>query len=111
MFSKAIEEDNMGIKEFDVVFDRASLVAINPSRYKEYAAIMSNVAKEILLDVFEYDQEKREGPPFSVPKETIETHFGEFFNIDKVEEIDLSGKYFADTLSKLSQVIYRLSAK
>jgi thiopurine S-methyltransferase len=78
----------------DVIFDRASLVAVEPDSRQEYADVVKDTLKvrinsslissltlpfvlrmqkngKCLLVVVEYDQQRYKGPPFSVTKDDV----------------------------------------
>ncbi len=58
----------------DAIYDRAALVALPDSMRLDYAshlAELSGTAPQLLI-TFDYDQTQMNGPPFSVPEETIE---------------------------------------
>lgn len=61
--------------EFDVVYDRASLVAIQPENREKYAAIVAAATKPggcMFLDAFAArDEGKENGPPFMIPQELV----------------------------------------
>jgi thiopurine S-methyltransferase len=59
---------------FARVWDRASLVAIEPSDRQKYAEVTSSLMQDggkMLLCTFEYDSTKRSGPPYSVPLDEV----------------------------------------
>ena len=61
------------------VFDRGALIALPPEMRKRYAEHMITTLPEdarTLLISLEYDQSRIGGPPFSVPKEEIQAHYG-----------------------------------
>lgn len=76
---------------FDAVWDRAALVAIDPSRREAYAAVVRSCLRpggRLLLNAFEYDQSRMEGPPWSVP----EAHVRDLFSgIELLERVDEAG--------------------
>ncbi len=67
---------------FDIVYDRAALVALPAAMRTDYARAVTKllaVGGRILLVVYEYDQSKMEGPPFSVgPDELGRLYGGQF---------------------------------
>lgn len=70
---------------FDAAFDRAALVAIEPSRRQEYARALAKLLRPgavLLLVVFEYDQSLFPGPPFSVPANEVQELFADSFHIE-----------------------------
>ena len=59
---------------YDFIYDRASLVALPFAMRKRYAQIIKHSLKKggkCLLIVYEYDQSKLDGPPFSVDANEI----------------------------------------
>ena len=69
----------------DVVFDRASIVALPPEIRRRYA---DTLAAQLRSDVawylvsFSYDQAEMDGPPFSVTLTEIDELFGAEFSIE-----------------------------
>ncbi len=65
------------------VWDRASLVAIEPSRRAEYVAQVSRLASGglLLLNAFDYDPAVMDGPPFPVSLDQVRSLYG----ADRVE--------------------------
>jgi thiopurine S-methyltransferase len=60
---------------FDGVWDRAALVALNPTTREQYASVLKGAVGPgggILLRTFAYDQSKMDGPPFSVERSLVE---------------------------------------
>lgn len=74
--------------EYDLIYDRASLVALPAEMRKEYAKLITKVIRKggkILLIVYEYDQSKMEGPPFSITEQEIKNLYGDHFDIKLLE--------------------------
>jgi thiopurine S-methyltransferase len=78
--------------KFDVIFDRGSLVAIDPSLRRDYARIASELLSDegsILLVATERvagtDWDK-EGPPFSLNKEDVAGLFGAGWDVQRLQE-------------------------
>lgn len=70
---------------FDFIYDRAAMVALPEEirqRYQEKIKTFANNA-EYFLFTFEYDQEKFQGPPFSV----IEKEVFDVFQLFKIKKI------------------------
>ncbi len=64
---------------FDAVYDRAALVALNPSMRRAYVDTIARMllpAARSLLITFEYDQSKIDGPPWSVSDDDVHSLFG-----------------------------------
>ncbi|CAN9504235.1 unnamed protein product [Ophioblennius macclurei] len=77
--------------QFDAIWDRGSLVAINPQDREKYAAlIMSLMAKDCryLLDTLLYNPELYQGPPFFVPDEQVQKLFGGSCDIETLQSED-----------------------
>ena len=58
----------------DVVWDRAALVALHPSQREAYVAKQRALlgSGRLLLNTLSYAQERRDGPPWSVDRATVE---------------------------------------
>ncbi|XP_067913212.1 probable thiopurine S-methyltransferase isoform X1 [Heterodontus francisci] len=77
--------------KFDGMWDRGSLVAINPSDRQRYAKLMTTLMAKgcrYLLDTLTYDQNKYAGPPFSTPRLAIQDLYGQSCNIQLIESSD-----------------------
>eukprot|EP00064_Thunnus_orientalis_P002056 superscaffoldBa00000143_g2063 len=84
-FSSSIEG------QFGAIWDRGSLVAINPKDREKYAAlIISLMASDCryLLDTLLYNPELYKGPPFFVPDEQVTRLFGERCDIELLQSVD-----------------------
>ncbi len=69
---------------YDFVYDRASLVALPSEMRRRYAQIVKRALKKggkCLLIVYEYDQSKMDGPPFSVDTNEIQSLYADQFTI------------------------------
>ncbi|XP_041104438.1 probable thiopurine S-methyltransferase isoform X2 [Polyodon spathula] len=77
--------------KFDGIWDRGSLVAINPSDRQRYATlIVSLMTKDCryLLDTLLYNPSLYKGPPFYVPDDAVANLFGQMCNIQMLESVD-----------------------
>ncbi len=97
---------------YDLVYDRAALVALPESMRKEYAAVVTKSMRpggKCLLIVYEYDQAKLEGPPFSVSESEVHSLYGKDFTIKLMENQrpDKEGSRLSETVS-LTQKVYIL---
>lgn len=97
---------------YDLVYDRAALVALPPQMRKDYAQVLAQVVKprgQYLLITYEYDQSKLEGPPFSVPESEVQELYGRDFAIRRLESQRPSneGPRLVE-LEQLQQVVYIL---
>lgn len=78
---------------FDLIYDKAALIALPPEIRKQYAKKILSFSSEhtqILLHLFEYNQEEMNGPPFSVSIREIEERFGEKFVLKILEKKELN---------------------
>ncbi len=74
------------IETYDIIYDRAALIALPEEMRCEYVARLKSVLKpggRILLVTLDYVQDEMAGPPFSVPHPEVESLFSEF----KVERL------------------------
>lgn len=97
---------------YDLIYDRAALVALPARMRKNYADVVTRALKpsgNYLLVVYEYDQTKLEGPPFSVSEKEVHDLFGKNFSIELMENQrpKNEGERLASTLS-LTQKVYIL---
>jgi thiopurine S-methyltransferase len=73
---------------FDFVYDRAALVALPAPMRQQYALAIQKLLKRggrCLLIVYEYDQSRLEGPPFSVTAEEIYRLYADAFTLHRME--------------------------
>ncbi len=74
---------------FDGVWDRAALVAIDPSArepYRDRLLTLMSHGGTLLLATFDYDQDLRAGPPFSVPDDVVHGLFGPHGTVERVAQ-------------------------
>ncbi|MDX1638772.1 MAG: thiopurine S-methyltransferase [Balneolaceae bacterium] len=74
---------------FNLIYDRAALVALPRSQRKRYAGLIREISTEtteMLLSSFEYPQEEMNGPPFAVWEDEIHAYYGQRFHIELVSE-------------------------
>ena len=96
------------------VYDRASLVALNPKQRKQYAALLQSSLPEntqMLLVAMDYPQAEMAGPPYSVPGEEVTELFADHFSVRQLDSLDLmsdSDRYQDKGLSSLHENIYKL---
>ncbi|XP_029976524.1 probable thiopurine S-methyltransferase isoform X1 [Salarias fasciatus] len=84
-FSSAIDG------QFGAIWDRGSLVAINPQDREKYAALIISLMAEdcrYLLDTLLYNPELYPGPPFFVPDEQVHSLFGSRCDIETLQSVD-----------------------
>ncbi|TSK31331.1 putative thiopurine S-methyltransferase [Bagarius yarrelli] len=108
-FSSAIE------RQFGAIWDRGSLVAINPCDREKYAKlIMSLMDKDCkyLLDTLEYNPDLYKGPPFFVPEEAVKSLYGDACDIELVQSRNaFQEKHKAWGIDSLVEKVYLLTPK
>lgn len=75
------------IGNVDAVYDRAALIALPEDmrlRYSEQMQQLSNNAPQYIITL-NYDQSKKDGPPFSVNKTQIQQYYGNYYQITELE--------------------------
>ncbi|KAJ3583072.1 hypothetical protein NHX12_034494 [Muraenolepis orangiensis] len=84
---------------FGAIWDRGSLVAINPQDRQKYSALLlSLMAKDCryLLSTVIYDPEKHKGPPFLVPDQQVKALFGSSCDITLLDSVDVLEQRWRD---------------
>jgi thiopurine S-methyltransferase len=74
----------------DGIYDRAATVALPPDMRKKYHTKLSSLlpAKgKMLLVTLEYDQDKFQGPPFSVVEEEVRETFSDGFKVELLNSL------------------------
>lgn len=104
------------LKGTDVLYDRASLVALPQELRKRYYGLLKGLPSplSILLISFEYDQMKASGPPFSVPEDEMRNELASAFEIellDRRQVEDLNPKFVEAGLEEFFRVVYRLKKR
>jgi thiopurine S-methyltransferase len=92
-----LEGDALGLTTAEVgpvqaAYDRAALVALPAEMRKDYAASLARLlppGAPALLVAFEYPQEMRGGPPFSVEADEVRELFEREFRLDELERLDV----------------------
>lgn len=100
---------NLEIQSFDFIYDRAAMVALPPGLRKSYQDRMCLLAKNsnYFLFTFEYDEQKFQGPPFSVSEFEVMNAFKNN-NVKKVFEVSEKGD-FRDTKLMVKRVVYHIT--
>ena len=100
---------------YDFVYDRASLVALPAPMRIDYARVIKQSLKPggfYLLIVYEYDQTKLEGPPFSVDENEIHRLYEKEFSIKLLEsEKPVKDGPRLEALGDFKQKVYVLEKK
>lgn len=101
--------------QYDYVYDRASLVALPQPMRDEYAQVITDVLKtggKYLLLIFEYDQSKKEGPPFSIDANEVHRLYEENFTIElKESEQIINNGPKIDAMTSSKRKVYVLTKK
>ena len=82
----------------EAIYDRGALVALPKEMRVAYSALLKEISKTApqLLINFEYDQTIMDGPPFSISKAEIETHYAESYAIKLLKSFELAGGPFGE---------------
>ena len=75
--------------QFDFIYDRASLIALDDNvrpRYYEFIKSVMKPGAKMLLLLFESTQVPPKVPPYPISKEELRKNFGDGFKIEKLEE-------------------------
>lgn len=71
----------------DVIYDRAALVALPEPLRSEYTEHLVNItasAKQLLI-TFEYDQQRMDGPPFSIDINKVQQYYSSKYQLTVLE--------------------------
>ncbi|MGA7298498.1 MAG: thiopurine S-methyltransferase [Rhodanobacteraceae bacterium] len=69
------------------VYDRAALIALPPAMRQRYAAHLSSILPSdcrALLLTMQYEQERMNGPPFSVPRDEVLQLYGQDWQVQEL---------------------------
>ncbi|MEJ2620517.1 MAG: thiopurine S-methyltransferase [Candidatus Thiodiazotropha sp.] len=100
--------------DIDAVYDRASLIALNPQQRQQFAQLITELLPahaKILLVTLEYPQDEMNGPPYSVTEAEVRTLFEEYYIINRLHSLDLlknSDRYQQHGVSEMVEKIYLL---
>ena len=83
--------------EFDLIYDRAAFVAIEPKDRKKYASILSSTLKTqglLYITLFEWGTNDQYGPPYTSPLAEVEKLFSNFIKVSsrRITEKEVSEK-------------------
>jgi thiopurine S-methyltransferase len=88
----ALELTRRQLGPVDAAYDRAALVALPPALRAAHAASLARLlppGAPLLLVAFEYPQELKGGPPFSVEAAEVRALFEPAFRVEEVERVDV----------------------
>jgi thiopurine S-methyltransferase len=77
----------------DAIYDRAALVALPDAmrdRYSAHLRAITGTAPQLLIS-FEYEQEKMEGPPFSIDAGEVARQYAAKYRLDNIATVDVPG--------------------
>jgi thiopurine S-methyltransferase len=100
--------------QIDAVYDRASLVALNPQQRQQFAQLITKILPahaKILLVTLEYPQDEMSGPPYSVTETEVRTLFESHYSINQLHSLDLlkeTDRYQQHGVSEMVEKIYLL---
>jgi thiopurine S-methyltransferase len=79
--------------EVNAIYDRAALVALPLHMRKKYTSHLMKITKLApqLLITYEYDSSKREGPPFSIMKDELMTHYYSRYHLTSIASEEVIG--------------------
>ena len=100
----------------DAVYDRASLIALPPAMRQDYARHLTKITAPApkLLVTLEYEQDKMDGPPFSVTEEEVGALYQANYQIKQLSAQDVLGsneKFRSRGLDYMKECTYLLEAK
>ncbi len=96
------------------VYDRASLVALDPEQRTSYAQLLSAILPTkcpVLLVAMDYPQQEMSGPPYCVASSEVQELFNSAFEVSQLHDLDLlkdTDRYRDKGLSRLSEQIWLL---
>jgi thiopurine S-methyltransferase len=105
-----------GLGTFDLIYDRAALVALDPSTRGRYADLMRSMLSpdgRIFLVAFAYDQTRAPGPPWSVDEAQVRSLFER--NLDShvehlsTRETHVSPRLLALGLGSMQETAYLIT--
>jgi len=102
------------ISDTDAVYDRASLIALNPQQRAHYAEMLCGLLPKqcrMLLVAMDYPQEEMQGPPYSVREAEVRSLFEPRFRVRLLHALDLlkeSERYGDKEVSRMLEQVYLL---
>ena len=83
---------NHDLAECSLVYDRASLIAMDKADRQHYCDHMLSIVPStagMLLITMEYQQNEMQGPPFAVSGDEVKRYYGAAFSIRELESNDI----------------------
>lgn len=98
----------------NVVYDRASMIALPPAMRQNYARHLLSLAPpqaSRLLVALDYEQAQMDGPPFAVSEAEVQMLYGDSFQIEKIFSEDIlpeNVRFQEKGLTRLDESVYLL---
>lgn len=105
------------LKDCELVYDRAALIALPAELRKRYVAHLREIISlntAVFLITLDYDPDEMSGPPFAVPPFEVERLFSDFFSIKCLfsrEVLAMNPRFIKKGLSELKEAVYLLTPK
>ena len=99
-----------GLTQADAWYDRAAMIAIPPTMREAYVEQIRQLTKPNavgLLITFTYPQREMEGPPFSLSDNEVKELFFNGFEVECLEQIDLTDEKERG-LSQITSSVFRI---
>ena len=99
-----------GLTQADAWYDRAAMIAIPPTKREAYVEQIRQFTKPNavgLLITFDYPKEEMEGPPFSLTDNDVEELFSDGFELECLEQLDLTDEKDRG-LSQVTSSVFRI---
>ncbi|CAJ1956331.1 unnamed protein product [Cylindrotheca closterium] len=111
--------------KFEAIYDRASMVAIEPEMRKDYVQIISNLIAKggiLLLVVLERvgpEEFAKKGPPFSIPESAVQELYGGLEWVESIKKVSEKDSFKDNPaqqqryagLDQLLETVYLIRAK
>ena len=93
------------------IYDRAALVALPRDMRRNYTAHLQHICRTApqLLVTYTYDQTAIDGPPFSIDSAEVSEHYGQHYQIAKLDELEVEGGMKGKVPSR--EAVYLLSQR
>ena len=100
------------LKKVNLVYDRAALIALPIDMRREYVTHLANIlppGTRMLLISMDYDENKMNGPPFSVNEEEVRSLFDKQYSVEIIAQSsgpDIVGNLAQRGLDTLNEKVY-----
>lgn len=100
----------------NLVYDRASLIAINENNRDRYCSHMLSIippATDQLLITLDYDQTQMSGPPFAVSEREVHQYYDSAYRVNTLEVndvLDERPRWREQGLTALTESVFKLMA-